>query len=277
MKQILIVMLAVYLAAVTGCSSTSSLNESSISEAASRTDTLRGSNEPSSTETTAEQTPTPEERRDNSRTEETVSPKSGQTTSKTTTATVSSAKETRPTASTTEKAPDESGAVRTGEEADCTLESKATAADAKAVAVKIAEYINAYRAEQGVSAAVILPGLTEYAEYRSRQLVKNFAHDIADARAAATALRYGQYIDPAVYNMTGEPYYTANAREAIVRSDYGGTVDHVARRLSRLTRNSPSHWSYVGDADYAYMAIGIICNDGIWYCDIAVSTVNTDN
>ena len=145
------------------------------------------------------------------------------------------------------------------------------------MAVKIAEYINAYRAEQGVAAAVILPGLTEYAEYRSRQLVKNFAHDIADARAAATALRYGQYIDPAVYGMTGEPYYTANAREAIARSDYGGTVDHVARRLSRLARNSPSHWSYVGGADYVYMAIGITCDDGIWYCDIAVSTVNTDN
>lgn len=45
--------------------------------------------------------------------------------------------------------------------------------DARAVADKVLEYINSFR----TSPAVKLPGLTSYAEYRSRQLIRNFAHD----------------------------------------------------------------------------------------------------
>ena len=55
--------------------------------------------------------------------------------------------------------------------------------DARAVADKVLEYINSFR----TSPAVKLPGLTSYAEYRSRQLIRNFAHDTNDERAAATA------------------------------------------------------------------------------------------
>ena len=65
--------------------------------------------------------------------------------------------------------------------------------DARAVADKVLEYINSFR----TSPAVKLPGLTSYAEYRSRQLIRNFAHDTNDERAAATALQYGEYGDPA--------------------------------------------------------------------------------
>lgn len=57
--------------------------------------------------------------------------------------------------------------------------------DARAVADKVLEYINSFR----TSPAVKLPGLTSYAEYRSRQLIRNFAHDTNDERAAATALQ----------------------------------------------------------------------------------------
>ena len=67
--------------------------------------------------------------------------------------------------------------------------------DARAVADKVLEYINSFR----TSPAVKLPGLTSYAEYRSRQLIRNFAHDTNDERAAATALQYGEYVDPSVY------------------------------------------------------------------------------
>lgn len=49
----------------------------------------------------------------------------------------------------------------------------AGAEDARAVADKVLEYINSFR----TSPAVKLPGLTSYAEYRSRQLIRNFAHD----------------------------------------------------------------------------------------------------
>lgn len=70
--------------------------------------------------------------------------------------------------------------------------SYAGAEDARAVADKVLEYINSFR----TSPAVKLPGLTSYTEYRSRQLISNFAHDTNDERAAATALQYGEYVNP---------------------------------------------------------------------------------
>lgn len=152
-------------------------------------------------------------------------------------------------------------------------EPMATAADSKAVADKVLEYINSYRS----SPATKLSGLTGYAEYRSRQLIGNFAHDTADERAAATALAYGTYIDPALYGIEGTPYYTVNAREAIAKAGYTGTVDEVAERLATLVKNSQSHWKYVGDSDYQFIGVGITYESGMWYCDIAVATENTDN
>lgn len=156
-------------------------------------------------------------------------------------------------------------------------EQKATASDVNAIASKLVEYLNAYRTEQGSPAASVLPGLTQYAEYRSRQLVSNFAHDTFDERAAATALEYGSYVDPSLFGMTGDPYYTANAREAIAKTDYGGSVENVAAYLARMTRNSSSHWSYVGGAGYSFIGVGITYENGVWYCDIAVTSNNTDN
>lgn len=149
----------------------------------------------------------------------------------------------------------------------------ATAADTKAVADKVLEYINSYRS----SPATKLSGLTGYAEYRSRQLIGNFAHDTADERAAATALKYGSYIDPALYGIEGTPYYTVNAREAIAKAGYTGTVDEVAESLAKLVKNSQSHWKYIGDSAYQYIGVGITYESGMWYCDIAVAAENTDN
>ena len=135
------------------------------------------------------------------------------------------------------------------------------------------EYINGFR----TSPAVKLPGLTSYAEYRSRQLIGNFAHDTNDERAAATALQYGEYVDPSVYGGSGEPYYRANANEAIAKAGYVGTVDEVAYRLAILVKNSAEHWCYIGSAEYGYIAVGVTYESGMWYCDIAVAAENTDN
>lgn len=154
---------------------------------------------------------------------------------------------------------------------------KATASDSIEIANRIVAYINEYRSEEGSEYATILLGLTEYAEYRSRQLVANFAHDTIDERAAATALQYGQYIDPELYGMNGEPYYTANAREAIAKTTFGGTVDAVAMHIARMARDSADHWSYVGDSEYSFIAVGVTYESGSWYCCIAVAKVNTDN
>lgn len=149
---------------------------------------------------------------------------------------------------------------------------KATASDNVAIANKVIEYINSYRS----SSATKLPGLTKYAEYRSRQLISNFAHDTFDERAAATALQYGTYIDPPLYGMTGEPYYAAGAREAIAKGGYVGTIDEIAQRLAILVKNSAGHWAYVGSSEYPYIAVGVTYESGMWYCDIAMARENTD-
>ena len=151
-------------------------------------------------------------------------------------------------------------------------EPRAGKNDAVAVARRVLEYINQYRS----SPATRLSGLTEYAQYRSRQLVSNFAHDTADQRAAATALQYGEYVDPSVFGGSGQPYYRANAREAIAKAGYVGTIDEVAMKLATLVKNSPNHWNYIGDSQYCYIAVGVTYESDMWYCAITVTLVNTD-
>ena len=152
---------------------------------------------------------------------------------------------------------------------------QATASDCALIAEGVVGYINQYRVKENVAAATVLPGLTKYAEYRSRQLVTNFAHDTKDERTAATALLYGEYIDPALYGASGEPYYRSNAREAIAKGGYYGTPDEVAKKLTALVHSSSNHWSYVGSNKYEYIAVGVTYEGGIWYCNIAVATTST--
>lgn len=151
-------------------------------------------------------------------------------------------------------------------------EPRAGKNDTAAVAQRVLEYINQYRS----SPATRLSGLTEYAQYRSRQLVSNFAHSTADQRAAATALQYGEYVDPSVFGGSGQPYYRANAREAIAKAGYVGTIDEVAMKLATLVKNSPNHWNYIGDSQYCYIAVGVTYESGMWYCAITVASENTD-
>ena len=151
-------------------------------------------------------------------------------------------------------------------------EPRAGRNDTAAVAQRVLEYINQYRS----SPATRLSGLTEYAQYRSRQLVSNFAHDTADQRAASTALQYGEYVDPSVFGGSGQPYYRANAREAIAKAGYAGTIDEVAMKLATLVKNSPNHWNYIGDSQYTYIAVGVTYESDMWYCAITVASENTD-
>ena len=151
-------------------------------------------------------------------------------------------------------------------------EPRAGKNDTEAVAQRVLEYINQYRS----SPATRLSGLTEYAQYRSRQLVSNFAHSTADQRAAATALQYGEYVDPSVFGGSGQPYYRANAREAIAKAGYVGTIDEVAMKLATLVKNSQNHWNYIGDSQYCYIAVGVTYESDMWYCAITVASENTD-
>ena len=150
----------------------------------------------------------------------------------------------------------------------------ATAADDMEIAKTIVKYINEYRVSKGASPVIQLPGLSEYAKYRSEQLVTNFAHDTNDVRAAATALKYGEYIDPTLYGLDGEPYYRPCAREAIGQAGKIGTIDEVAQHIANIFFKISSHWSYLGSSEYNYIGIGITYAANRWYCDISVSIEN---
>ena len=139
----------------------------------------------------------------------------------------------------------------------------------------VAQYINQYRADQGSSSATILPGLTEVARYRARQLVSDFSHN-SDPNPC-TVLQYGEYIDMTLFGGdASESYYRGYNREAIGKGDWFGTADQMAQRIANGFKKSSKHWAYVGDSEYSYMAVGVHYNesDGKWYCCICMSSKN---
>lgn len=133
--------------------------------------------------------------------------------------------------------------------------------------------INQYRAEQGDTSAAVLPGLTEVARYRAKQLVSNFSHNsIPDA---CSVLQYGDYIDMTLYGGTAEDsYYRGYNREAIGKGDWFGTADQMAKRIASGFRKSAGHWSYVGSSQYSYIAVGVVEYSGKWYVCICMSAEN---
>lgn len=139
----------------------------------------------------------------------------------------------------------------------------------------VAQYINQHRADQGSSSATILPGLTEVARYRARQLVSDFSHN--SNPNPCTVLQYGEYIDMTLFGGdASESYYRGYNREAIGKGDWFGTADQMAQRIASGFKKSSKHWAYVGDSEYSYMAVGVHYNesDGKWYCCICMSSKN---
>ena len=293
MKRTLYIFLVCSMLTLSACSLETNKNEQTASESV-QTSTSAAKQTTSSQEdiTIAENDPTNETRSDEESKDSTVSaaqipqetvkpPVTEKTPPATSSTTQSHSAETNSppaTATTTEpenKNTESKSPAETETATSAPSVSQATASDCALIAKGVVGYINQYRLEEGVAAATVLPGLTTYAEYRSRQLVTNFAHDTKDERAAATALQYGEYIDPTLYGATGEPYYRANAREAIAKGGYYGTPDDVARKLAALVHSSSGHWNYVGGSEYGYIAVGVTYEGGIWYCDIAVAATNT--
>lgn len=264
MKRALSMLLCIaLLLSITGCRNT----EEQTTTTQSNVTVTESTTEPETVEKATESTTEPTEESTKPKSEEITS---GQNADSKETTTVKSLKP-KPTNTTTTTIPQETETGTTNPV------QYATEADEKAIAERLVYYINEYRKEQGAPVAIKLLGLTKYAEYRSRQLISNFAHDTEDERTAATALKYGEYVDPSLYGMSGEPYYTANAGEAIAKAGYVGTVDEIAKKFATLTRNSLGHWAYVGDSRYKYIGIGITYESGVWYCDIAVAMENSDN
>ena len=186
---------------------------------------------------------------------------------------------TKPTESSAAETPKDNGCITIVETDDPPTEEIIIPPklSAEIVAQKVAEYINQFRTEQGDVTAMVIPGLTEYCNYRCTQLKTNFAHDTDDQRAAAEALQYGEYVDWSLYGIEGEEnYYTANVREAIGKGNWGGTADEIAYSIANGFRNSKGHWAYVGSSKYTYMAVGVMYDGYYWYVCVCMDSENTD-
>ena len=136
----------------------------------------------------------------------------------------------------------------------------------------VIEKVNAYRTAQGDTAATMLPGLTAVARYRANELTTNFEH--RGERHVSTELKYGQYVDLAPYGMPDDSYYKGYSREAISMGDWFGTAESMAERIASGFRNSQKHWSYVGNSEYKYIAVGVAKANDKWYVCILMSDDN---
>jgi uncharacterized protein YkwD len=139
----------------------------------------------------------------------------------------------------------------------------------------IIKYINQYRAEQGSTQLTYLPGMTNVAKYRSKQLTTNFAHDTADMREAAAYYEYGEWVDPADYgDPNGEGYYRTHTQEAIGYAGFGGSSDEIGKAIAKMFYESSGHWRYLGSSEYSYTGVGVARSGGLWYICVMVGRVN---
>ncbi len=137
----------------------------------------------------------------------------------------------------------------------------------------VIEKINAYRIAQGDTAATALPGLTEVARYRANELTINFSH--ADIRDVCKELKYGEFVDMTLYDMTAEDsYYQGYNREAIGMGEWFGTAESMSDRIADGFHHSKGHWSYVGCSKYPYIAVGVTKANDKWYVCICMSKEN---
>lgn len=144
-------------------------------------------------------------------------------------------------------------------------------ADSKEVEAKVAQYINEYRNTN----AVVLPGLTQVARYRSKQLVTHFAHDTKDEREALAYYKYGEYVDMTEYGYPESAnHYLGYNKEAIAKGNWRGTADEIGREIAKGFRNSEGHWRYLSSDEYTFIAVGCTYDSatGLWYCCICMSS-----
>lgn len=294
----IIAIVAAMLVSVAGCSKDEQANTPVVTTTTTATTTVQvGGTDDQTATTTAEEATTDTTgtvQSTTGQTEKTEKAEDETTEKKTTTTTgqkkttTTAKKETKKTTTTTKKATKATTTTAkkittTTKKASTTTkvtsqyDKVATAADARTIADRVIYYINKYRTQQGSVAATKLPGLTKVAEYRSKQLVTNFAHDTTDQREAYTKYQYGEYIDTAEWGIPGPSYYSPkNCREAIA-SDvvWGGEIiDAIAKNVAEHYKSSSDHWSYVGSSDYPYIAVGLTYSNERWYSCIKVASSN---
>lgn len=142
------------------------------------------------------------------------------------------------------------------------------------------QYINEYRASEGNVSLTNSPFVAEYSQGRSTQLVTNFAHDTDDERAMATKLKYGRYIDPTLYGVEGEPYYSPSGGEAICKMSISRhtSPEAMARKTAKGLYESKGHWKYVGGTlevykNHIYSGIGTTVDGGYMYICVTVDDI----
>lgn len=133
---------------------------------------------------------------------------------------------------------------------------KAFIEEVRAATVK---HLNKLRVNAGSTSIPTLPKLTQVADYRAKQLQSNFSHSTADIREALAYFEYGRYLTPEGWDPS-EYYYDFPGTEAIGRGNWTGTADEIGEKIAKGFRNSAGHWSYVGSAEYSYMAVGVRYN-----------------
>jgi uncharacterized protein YkwD len=139
----------------------------------------------------------------------------------------------------------------------------------------VVKYINQYRAEQGSTQLTYLPGMTQVAKYRSKQLTTNFAHDISDIKEAHNYYQYGEYMDATEYGSAPEnSYYDARDNEAIGYGSWGGSADDIGKGIAKMFYESSGHWQYVGSSEYSYTGVGVTKSGNTWYVCVIVGRVN---
>lgn len=164
---------------------------------------------------------------------------------------------------------------------------------ARLLAQRMLYYINEYRKAEGSPTAQMLPNMTEYAEYRAVQLSTNFAHSGADEKAAATALKYGEYYESPesyldletmeiVYTgkiLTG---YVAKCGEAIMKSGFSQEsrkydpryIDREAKDCVKCYYESKGHWGYIGRAENVYISVGVYFIGDMHYNCVCTTTTD---
>ena len=152
--------------------------------------------------------------------------------------------------------------------------SEITYAFKRQVAAFAVQYINQYRS----SSCSVLSGMTQVAQYRASQLTYNYGHSASDKRAALAHYEYGRFIDATEFgDDASNSYWEADSAEAICAGFYGTDPEIMGMQIADLIRNSSGHWSYISDAEYKYIGIGVEYLEGSeygWYCCVMVGSVD---
>lgn len=138
----------------------------------------------------------------------------------------------------------------------------------------IMQELNRVRAAQGAGVLENQTGMSQVAQYRSRQLRTHYGHHTLDIRAAHAEYQYGRYVDMTEYGFPESyNYYSSNSAEAI---GWIGIIDDLQEQAEHVVNAfflSEAHWSYLGDDKNTYCGIGCSVADGHWMICIMVNDI----